>query len=96
MVLFFLLSPPEIKKGLMNYIAVISDYRGTDLHIGFDDFSKLANFLHENINLFKNLKMAQIIDTPLIAFPIYFGEQYPEFKTRPFSTIEAAKDWILQ
>ena len=85
-----------INNGLItkNHKGVISDFRDTNTQIELADCEKLSNFFKENIDVFKDLKMAQIIDSPLIAFPILFEKYYPDFKSRPFSTMKAATNWI--
>ncbi len=72
----------------------ISDYRGTDLRINIDDVYKLKNYFAANINIFKNLKTAQLVDTPTIALPMFFQMIFPDFQSKPFSTVEAAIYWI--
>lgn len=81
-----------------SHIGVVSDLRKVDIIVDSDkgDLNKIAELFKENINIFKNLRLATIINTPGIVFPILFQDEFPEFQTRPFSTIEAAIDWICQ
>ena len=44
----------------------------------------------------KNIKMAVISDSPkIIIYPILAEEQEDNLKIKPFSTFEAATNWIL-
>lgn len=74
---------------------VISDYRGTDILVSEEDIVTLEKFFQEHIEIFRNLRMAQLVDTPKIIYPILFNIGYPNFHSKPFSTIEAAKMWII-
>lgn len=88
----YVLSKHLLKK---EHKGVISDYRGSDLIVGIEDVVKLKEFLCDNPNTFKTLKLAQVIDTTIIVFPILFVDKYPEILSKPFSTIEAAEMWIM-
>ena len=87
-----------INNGLIseNYKGVISDFRGVNLQLVEKDFSKLENFFKQNRNIFKNLKMAQIVDIQKIIYPLIFQIGNPGINTKPFSTTEDAKNWIRQ
>jgi hypothetical protein len=79
-----------------SHIGVVSDFRKADIKLdrGVGEIYKLENFFKENINIFKNLRLTQIIITPIIALPMLFEIEITDFKSKPFSTIEAAIDWI--
>ena len=74
---------------------VISDFSSADLQIDKDDIFKLEDFYNKNMNLFEKLKVAQIVDSPKIIFPMLFQNEFPNFKSKPFSTVMAAKKWIV-
>jgi len=78
-----------------NHIGVISDYREAIVQGGVEDLKLLGDYFRENMNIFKDLRMAQVLTTPDIALPIYFTELFPEFHFQPFSTIEEARYWII-
>lgn len=88
----YVLSKHLLKK---EHRGVISDYRGSDLIVGMEDISKLEEYFCDNPDTFKTLKLAQVIDTTIIVFPILFEDKYPEILSKPFSTIEAAEMWIM-
>lgn len=79
-----------------DFTGIISDCRKTDFQVYSDDFGILEAFFQENINLFKNLKLAEVIDTPKIVIPMLFEIQFPQFKSKAFSTVGAAEKWINQ
>lgn len=79
-----------------NYLGVISDFRECNLQIGNDVCEQFERFFTDRLVVFKNLKLAQIIDTPSIAFPLLFGIESTKVQSQPFSTLEAAMQWILK
>jgi len=74
---------------------VISDFTGAGLDIEMKDLLTMREFLLKNSKLVKSLCLAQVVDSPKIVMPLYFENENPEFTTRGFSTLEAAKMWIL-
>lgn len=79
-----------------NHIGVITDYKGADLQAQRKDLEALKIFFSENINIFKSLKLAQIIDTPDIANAILFVSEYSEINSQAFSTMGSAIEWVLE
>lgn len=77
------------------HIGVISDFRGSNAKLELNDLNLLANYFNTKLEIFKDLKMAQIVDSPKIAYPTLFTNTYKEFSSRPFSTLGAATLWIL-
>lgn len=77
-----------------NQRGIISDYRGINWQAEIEDLDELENYCKENINFFKNLRIAVLVDSPKIVLPIIFKRKCPEIKTMPFNTIRAATDWI--
>jgi hypothetical protein len=80
---------PEETKGFL------LDYRKATLLLPLNEASKISNFFIENLHVFKNKKIAFIATTPeQIVIPLMLQEFDFNYQTRPFSTIEAATDWI--
>ena len=79
-----------------NHKGVISDYREATLQVEAEDLVELAKFFSENINVFRDLKLATVIDSPKITIPMLFKMSNPEIISYYFSTLEAANNWIKQ
>ena len=77
-----------------NQIGVISDFREVDFQIAMTDLELLKNYYDSHSELFERIKVAQIVDSPRIVYPILYDLQYSKYNSRPFSTLEAAIDWI--
>ena len=76
-----------------NCIGIISDFRNATIKMDIKEFKKVIAFIKQNKKSV-NLKLAAIVDTPnKSVFP--FLAQSFDMLVRPFSTIEAAKKWII-
>lgn len=59
-------------------------------------FEILISYLKKH-EIFHRIKLAVVCDTPdKIIFPILGDSMSPDLYIKPFSTVEAAADWILQ
>jgi len=77
-----------------NCKGVISDFLQAYLQVSKADLKTFEKFYDEYEKLFTKVKITQIIDSSLIAFPILLEYQYKKNKSKAFSTVEAATDWI--
>lgn len=86
-----------IQNNMLNHThkGVINDIRDADLNMNIYSFNTLLNFLKAN-ELFHELKLAVVCDTPgKIIFPILGDSLNTDLNIKPFSTTEAAAEWIL-
>ena len=73
---------------------VINNLSGCELIMDIESFKTLIDYLKKQ-DYIKDIKLAVISDTPkTIIFPILGKEQERELKIKPFSTMEAAVNWI--
>lgn len=76
---------------------VISDYRNCDIDCTVEEISNnIQNFHKENPEILSKVKLAHIIDTPDIVYSMLFDIEHPRDKSRSFSTLCAAKQWMLK
>lgn len=74
---------------------VINNLIGCDLSMDFNSFQTLLSFLKKQEYL-KGVKLAVICDTPKkTVFPILGAMELNELEIKPFSTVEAAANWIM-
>jgi len=77
------------------HLGVINDLCDCKLKMDQDCFKQLIGYL-KNSPVFLNLKLAVICDTPeKIVFPLLGEHSVRELHIKPFSTLDAAVDWIL-
>lgn len=83
------LIPKEIK-------GFILDYRNSNFNIRTDRYTAIADFYKKHIDIFGNFKIAILTEEPRdIVIPILVESQDEGYSSRPFSTLEAAIDWVL-
>jgi len=83
------LIPKEIK-------GFILDYRNSNFDIRTDRYTAIADFYKKHIDIFGNFKIAILTAEPRdIVIPILVESLDEGYSSRPFSTIEAAIDWVL-
>jgi radical SAM superfamily enzyme len=74
---------------------VINNLSCCELIFDMENFNDLLNYLNKH-DYIKKIKLAVISDSPkTIIFPFIGEEQERELKIKPFSTTEAAVNWIL-
>ena len=81
---------PETAKG------ILIDYRDTQIQSPIDIAQKLLSFLTGNHEVFNQKRIAFVSSTPdQVLIPMLMGESASSFESRPFSTIEAAENWLI-
>ena len=76
-------------------IGVINNISSCDLKMDIDGFYQVVAYLQTE-DAFKRIRLAVICEDPKkIVFPT-LGELIHDLKIKPFSTYQAAVDWILQ
>jgi hypothetical protein len=86
-----------IKNNMLSetHKGVINDIRDAELNMNVRSFGILLNYLKEH-DIFHKIKLAVVCDTPgKIIFPMLGDSMSPDLKIKPFTTIEAASDWIF-
>ena len=86
----------EEKLKRNNYIGVINDFSDSKLNMSTNDIEQLMKLLKNNFKIFVKLKLAVITTSPgNIIFPLLAQRNSP-FNIQAFSTVSAAKKWMLQ
>jgi len=75
---------------------VINNFTGCELIMDMESFKILIAYLKKD-HIIKKIKLAVISDNPeTIVFPFLAENQESGLKIKPFSTMDAAVDWILK
>ncbi len=81
---------PKEKKGF------ILDYRNSNFKLKIDEHTAISDFYKKHLDIFGGFKIAILTENPKdIVIPILVESQDEGYSSRPFSTLEAAIDWIL-
>ncbi len=75
-------------------IGVISDFCNAAIDMEAKDFKEVINYIKQN-SKFNNMKFATVVDTPNKSIFPLLAQTELDVQVRPFSTIEAAKEWII-
>jgi len=81
---------PKEKKGY------ILDYRNSNFKINIREYMAISDFYKKHIDVFRNYKIAVITEDPSdIVIPLLVETQDQGYKSKAFSTVEAAINWVL-
>ncbi|HSQ47392.1 MAG TPA: hypothetical protein VLM44_10810 [Lutibacter sp.] len=81
---------PKEKKGF------ILDYRNSNFNVKIEEHILIAKFYKKHIDIFGNYKIAIITENPRdIVIPMLVEVHDEGYYSKPFSTVEAAINWIL-
>ncbi|HPH15596.1 MAG TPA: hypothetical protein PK029_00370 [Bacteroidales bacterium] len=62
-----------------------------------NDFKKIPEYYQQNLNTFSGLRFAIVTVSPKdMVVPVLVKEYDKGYESRPFSTVEAARQWILE
>ncbi|MFA9391052.1 MAG: hypothetical protein ACERKD_14680 [Prolixibacteraceae bacterium] len=79
-----------------NIRGFILDCRNTVMEIDVEQISLLSDFFKNNLASFKMKRFAYITRSPnQIILPLLLQEDNYFYESKPFSTFEAAIDWVL-
>ena len=81
-------------ENLTIYKGFVSDMLDVDLRFKEKDLNRLADYLTGHIDRIKDMKLAVVMDTPLVIHPILMNHLLKKLQIRPFTTMDAAIKWI--
>lgn len=82
----------EISPGIKG---IINDFHNAELIMNISDVKKLINLFEENSDIFGGKRIAVVVDSyKNIVFPMVGQKFASKMEVRPFSTYEAAYDWV--
>ncbi|MCF8379387.1 MAG: hypothetical protein K9H49_07410 [Bacteroidales bacterium] len=77
-------------------VGFILDYREAIFDMDVDEHAEIANFYKKNLEVFRNKKIAIITDKPKAVVIVTLVEALDDgYFSKPFSTLEAARAWVL-
>nr|WP_321486758.1 hypothetical protein [uncultured Draconibacterium sp.] len=76
-------------------IGFVLDYRAAHFDIEMGNYIEIATFLRQHLDIFGNKRIAIITENPDdIVYPMLIGFLDQGYESRPFSTMEAAIQWV--
>ncbi|WP_163715740.1 hypothetical protein [Mangrovibacterium lignilyticum] len=77
-------------------VGFVLDYREASLQVKVDSYEAIADFYWEHVEVFGGTKIAIISTNPRdIVIPMLVETRDNGYMSKPFSTVEAALEWIL-
>ena len=74
----------------------ILDYRNSHFNMNVGEHSSISAFYKNHLEIFGNLKIAILTEDPKdIVVPMLVQTEDNGYSSKPFSTLEAATDWVL-
>ena len=81
-------------KNLQEYKGIVSVYLKADLIHEDGNMNILVEYLKGHLDRLKDLKIAVVMDTPMVTNTIIVGQKMKSLQIKPFSTQEAALKWV--
>ncbi|MCF8332085.1 MAG: hypothetical protein K9H84_06505 [Bacteroidales bacterium] len=79
-----------------NIKGFILDYREATFNMEINDYKKIAKYYQNNLDKFGGYKFAIITENAKdIVFPTLVSTQDSGYQSKPFSTLQGAKSWLL-
>ena len=80
---------------LHQYSGVIIDLLDAELMHEDRNMNPLAEYLMSHMERIRNLKIAVLMDSPMVTHTIILSQKVKQLQIKPFSHGDAAADWIL-
>jgi hypothetical protein len=76
------------------YKGIVSIYLDADIRHEEGNLNTMVEYLKDYLEHLKDLKIAVVMDTPLVTNTIILGQRMEHLQIKPFSSVEAAFQWI--
>jgi chaperone required for assembly of F1-ATPase len=79
---------------LKDYKGILTSFLDAEIIHEDQNLNVLIEFLKNHLDQLKDLKIAVVMNTPMVTNTIILGQRVKSLQIKPFSTIEAAMQWI--
>jgi len=76
------------------YKGVVTNFLEAELHHEDHNMNILMDYMKDYIERMNDLKIAVVMDSPHVTNTIMLGQKLKHMQIRPFTTQQAAIDWI--
>jgi hypothetical protein len=81
-------------KNLQDYKGIVSVFLDANVLHEDENLNVLVEYLRAYLDLLKDLRIAIVMDTPMVTNTIIIGQKMKHLQIKPFSTEEAALKWV--
>jgi len=79
---------------LESYKGIVTSFLEADIQSGDNNLNIMVEYLKEYLDRIRGIKVAIVMDTPKVTNTIIMNQKMKSMHIRPFSTEEAALEWI--
>jgi len=79
---------------LRDYKGILTNFLDAEIIHEDNNMNVMVEFLKDYIDQLKNLKIAIVMNSPMVTNTIIVGQRVKSLQIKPFSTVEAAMQWI--
>jgi hypothetical protein len=79
---------------LKDYKGILTSFLDADIKEEDSNLNVMVDFLKGNLDQLKDLKIAVVMNTPMVTTTIILSQKVKSLQIKPFSTVEAAMHWI--
>jgi hypothetical protein len=79
---------------LTDYKGILTSFLDAEIKHEDQNLNIIVEFLKGYLDQLKNLKIAVVMDTPMVTNTIIMEQRVKSLQIKPFTTIEAAMQWI--
>lgn len=81
-------------KNLQDYKGIASVFLKADVIHEDKNLNVLVEYFSEYLDLLRDLRIAIVMDTPMVCNTIIIGQKMKHLQIKPFSTEKAALEWV--
>jgi len=83
-------------SNLKDYKGILTSFLDAEIKHEDNNLNVVVEFLKGKLDQLKDLKIAVVMDTPMVTNTIIMGQKVKSLQIKPFSTVDAAMQWIEQ
>lgn len=76
------------------YKGILTSFLDAEIKHEDHNLNVLVEFLKDYLDQLKDLRIAVVMNTPMVTNTIIMGQRVKSLQIKPFSTVEAAMQWI--
>ena len=81
---------------LKGYKGILTSMLDADIKREDTNLNVMVEFLKDHVDQLKDLKIAMVMNTPLVTNTIIVSQKVKSLQIKPFSSMDAAMSWIRQ
>lgn len=76
------------------YRGIVTSFLEADIKHDDNNFNVMVEFLKDYVDRITGMKVAIVMDTPMVTSTIIMNQKMKNMHIRPFTTMDAALEWI--